>query len=124
MDHLAVNWLAIVLATVASMALGVVWYMGLSRQWLAALGKTRDELNSSDPSPYIWSVVVQFVMAYFVALLTTKLFGSTDVANGIQTVQLELAQLTYMDEDTFAYLPERAARTQGLIRRLLERTLA
>lgn len=47
-----------------------------------------------------------------------------DVANGIQTVQLELAQLTYMDEDTFAYLPERAARTQGLIRRLLKRTLA
>ena len=47
-----------------------------------------------------------------------------DVANGIQTVQLELAQLTYMDEDTFAYLTERAARTQGLIRRLLERTLA
>lgn len=47
-----------------------------------------------------------------------------DLANGIQTVQLELAQLTYMDEDTFAYLPERAARTQGLIRRLLKRTLA
>jgi N-formylglutamate deformylase len=47
-----------------------------------------------------------------------------DVANGIQTVQLELAQLNYMDEDTFAYLPERAARTQALIRRLLEHTLA
>lgn len=47
-----------------------------------------------------------------------------DVANGIQTVQLELAQLNYMDEDTFAYLPERASRTQALIRRLLERTLA
>lgn len=47
-----------------------------------------------------------------------------DVANGIQTVQLELAQLNYMDEDTFAYLPERAVRTQGLVRRLLERTLA
>ena len=47
-----------------------------------------------------------------------------DVARGIQTVQLELAQLNYMDEDTFAYLPDRAARTQALIRRLLERTLA
>ena len=47
-----------------------------------------------------------------------------DVARGIQTVQLELAQLNYMDEDTFAYLPERAGRTQALIRRLLERTLA
>ncbi|KRA52270.1 N-formylglutamate deformylase [Pseudoxanthomonas sp. Root65] len=47
-----------------------------------------------------------------------------DVARGIQTVQLELAQLTYMDEDSFAYLPERAARTQALIRRLLACTLA
>lgn len=47
-----------------------------------------------------------------------------DVARGIQTVQLELAQLTYMDEDSFVYLPERAARTQALIRRLLACTLA
>ncbi|MBD9436479.1 N-formylglutamate deformylase [Pseudoxanthomonas sp. PXM03] len=47
-----------------------------------------------------------------------------DVTRDIQAVQLELAQLNYMDEDSFAYLPERAARTQGLIRRLLECTLA
>lgn len=47
-----------------------------------------------------------------------------DVAHGIQTVQLELAQLNYMDEDTFAYLPERATKTQVLIRRLLDCTLA
>ena len=83
MDHLAVNWLAVVLATIASMALGVAWYMGLSRQWLAALGKSRDQINPDDRSPYIWSVIVQFVMAYFIALLTPKLFGSTTVANGI-----------------------------------------
>ena len=83
MDHLAVNWLAVVLATIASMALGIAWYMGLSRQWLAALGKSRDQINPDDRSPYIWSVIVQFVMAYFIALLTPKLFGSTTVANGI-----------------------------------------
>lgn len=47
-----------------------------------------------------------------------------DVTRDIQAVQLELAQLNYMDEDSFAYLPERAARTQVLIRRLLECTLA
>ena len=46
-----------------------------------------------------------------------------DVTRDIQAVQLELAQLNYMDEDSFAYLPERAARTQVLIRRLLECTL-
>jgi N-formylglutamate deformylase len=47
-----------------------------------------------------------------------------DVTRDIQAVQLELAQLNYMDEDSFAYLPERAARTQVLIRGLLECTLA
>lgn len=47
----------------------------------------------------------------------------SDIGNGVQTVQLELAQLNYMDEDSFEYLPERAGRTQALIRRLLECTL-
>jgi len=47
----------------------------------------------------------------------------SDVAAGVETVQLELAQLNYMDEDSFQYLPERAERTQALIRRLLELAL-
>lgn len=46
-----------------------------------------------------------------------------DPGNGVQAVQLELAQLNYMDEDAFEYLPERAAPTQALIRRLLETAL-
>lgn len=48
----------------------------------------------------------------------------SDLARGVQTVQLELAQLNYMDEDSFEYLPDVAAPTQQLIRRLLEATLA
>jgi N-formylglutamate deformylase len=48
----------------------------------------------------------------------------SDVGAGVETVQLELAQLNYMDEDSFQYLPERAERTQALIRQLLELTLA
>jgi N-formylglutamate deformylase len=39
-------------------------------------------------------------------------------------VQLELAQCTYMDEDTFEYQPDRAADVQRVIRRLLETCLA
>jgi hypothetical protein len=83
MTHFAVNWLAVVLAMVASMALGMAWYMTLSRQWLAALGKSRDEIDQSDVTPYVWSVVVQLVMAYFIALLTPALFGETNVVNGL-----------------------------------------
>lgn len=47
----------------------------------------------------------------------------SDIAAGVETVQLELAQLNYMDEDSFEYLSERAEKTQTLIRRLLELTL-
>lgn len=44
-------------------------------------------------------------------------------AEGVEAVQLELAQLNYMDEDTFEYLPHRAHRTQAVIRELLQACL-
>ena len=42
---------------------------------------------------------------------------------GVEAVQLELAQANYMDEGTFEYLPQRAHRTQAVIRELLEACL-
>ncbi|GAA0714937.1 N-formylglutamate deformylase [Dokdonella soli] len=39
--------------------------------------------------------------------------------DGVEAVQLELAQLNYMDEATFGYLPERAVATQAVLRALL-----
>jgi N-formylglutamate deformylase len=51
----------------------------------------------------------------------TRQYGKP--ADGIDAVQLELAQLNYMDEDSFEYLTTRAAPTQALIRKLLEAAL-
>lgn len=51
----------------------------------------------------------------------TRHYGTP--TRGVDAVQLELAQCIYMDEDSFQYLPERAASAQALIRRLLERCL-
>jgi N-formylglutamate deformylase len=45
-------------------------------------------------------------------------------AQGIEAVQLELAQLNYMDEATFRYDEALASRTQLLLRRLLEAALS
>jgi uncharacterized membrane protein YsdA (DUF1294 family) len=73
MEHFtSVNWLAVVLATVASMALGMGWYMVLADRWVAATGKSRDELMGSGGSaaPFIWAAGCQLVMAYFIARLT------------------------------------------------------
>lgn len=85
MSFTAVNWLAIIVATIASWAVGAGWYTVFANQWLAAIGKTRDQINSKDFTPYIFSIIVQFVMAYFVAVLTPALFGATNVSNGLMT---------------------------------------
>ncbi|MBC7655965.1 MAG: N-formylglutamate deformylase [Frankiaceae bacterium] len=42
---------------------------------------------------------------------------------GVEAVQLELAQLNYMDEDSFGYEEARAARLQPVLRSLLEAAL-
>lgn len=81
----AVNWLAIIVATVASWALGAAWYMAFANQWLAAIGKTRDQISGKDPTPYIFSVIVQLIMAFFVAAVMPALFGATNVVSGVQT---------------------------------------
>lgn len=45
-------------------------------------------------------------------------------AEGVHAVQLELAQIAYMDEDPpFAYRPEKAARLQPVLKALLETML-
>jgi len=51
----------------------------------------------------------------------TRRYG--DPANGIDAVQLELAQLNYMDEASFAYRDDLAAPTQAVIMALLETAL-
>ena len=47
-----------------------------------------------------------------------------DPGNGIDAVQLEISQRTYMDEDSFEYDAARAARLQALLESLLRVALA
>ena len=51
----------------------------------------------------------------------TRHYG--DPARGIDAVQLEISQRVYMDEDSFAWDEDRAARLQPLLRRLLTTVL-
>ncbi len=81
-----VNWLAIVLATVASVALGMGWYMVLSKQWIAATGKRQEDLVNpgGNAPPFFFAAACQLVMAYFIAVLTPALMeGITDINNAV-----------------------------------------
>lgn len=80
--HFAVNWLAIIVATIAGFAVGAAWYITLGKQWMASIGKTRDQLDSG-PVPYIIGILVEAVMAYFMALVIAGLFGEVNVWNGL-----------------------------------------
>ena len=51
----------------------------------------------------------------------TRQYGRPEA--GVQSVQLELAQCNYMDEDTLDYLPGKAAAVQFMIGRLLDACL-
>lgn len=79
--HFDVNWLAIIVATIAGFAVGAGWYTALGKQWMAALGKTREQLGTG-PAPFIIGFITELVMAYFMAVVIQALFGSTTVWNG------------------------------------------
>src|SRR5690554_1345478 len=51
----------------------------------------------------------------------TRHYG--DPANGIEAVQMETSQRTYMDEESFAWDASAAARMQGVLKSLLEAVL-
>lgn len=79
-----VNWLAVIVATIAGFAVGAAWYTTLGRPWLSAIGKTRDQLDAS-PVPYVIGIIVELVMALVLAVAIRSIFGEVNVANGLLT---------------------------------------
>jgi N-formylglutamate deformylase len=72
---------------------------------------------ASDAAPYTAVLDGRFKGGYI-----TRAYGRP--AEGVHAVQLELAQIAYMDEDPpFAYRPEKAARLQPVLKALLEALL-
>lgn len=69
MAFAGLNHLAVVLATVASFIFGGIWYGVFAQQWMAAAGKTPEDMAASGPNPvpFIIAFVAQLVMAYVLA---------------------------------------------------------
>jgi N-formylglutamate deformylase len=78
--------------------------------------QARIEAVLAAQSGYSWIANGRFKGGYI-----TRRYGRP--AEGIEAVQLELAQLNYMDEDSFGYDEARAGQLQPVLRRLLEAAL-
>ena len=86
MEFAGLNYIAVAVAAIASFAFGAVYYMTLSRPWMAAVGKTEEQMagERTNPKPYIIAIVSQFVMAWVLAGIIGHL-GTDQVtaANGL-----------------------------------------
>ncbi|MGD8622391.1 MAG: DUF1761 domain-containing protein [Anaerolineales bacterium] len=78
----AVNWLAVVVGMVLSMAMGALWYGPLfGNLWLRLIGKTADEIEG-DPMDYLKTAVAAFIAMLFLDLVVAS-FGAQSLADGV-----------------------------------------
>lgn len=66
MDFAGMNYAAVAAAGIVGFLAGAVWYGALGKHWLAALGRSKDEMKPS-PGPFITAAVALLVMAYVLA---------------------------------------------------------
>lgn len=87
MDFFAINWLAVLVAAVLFMIIGMFWYSpaAFGNQWMKLVGKTKKDIRSANSVPmYIGSFLVALVLSYVLAefLLVTS---SVTLAEAIST---------------------------------------
>lgn len=84
-DGVSVNYVAVLVAGIASMAIGMVWYLPavFGNAWTKALGKKKDEMGKPGPAmilTFIAALVMIYVLAHFL-----QVTGATTVGAGLTT---------------------------------------
>ena len=71
MGNRKISYVAVIVAAVAHFLLGAVWFTVLSAQWLAGIGKTREELlrGGSPTLGYVAAFASNLVIAWVLAWL-------------------------------------------------------
>lgn len=87
MAFAGIDYLAVLIAAVAGFAFGAAYYMSLSKPWLAAMGKTKEQLaadGKGSPLPFVVSIVALVIMAWVLAGTIAHLgAGQVTLRNGI-----------------------------------------
>jgi len=86
MPTVEINFIAVLLAAVASMALGFFWYSpaGFGTTWMKLSGLNKKKLKAAQKkgmgktmfAAFITTVVMAYVLAYFIALLGATTAGA------------------------------------------------
>ncbi len=80
-----INYIAVVIAALTGFGVGMVWYMALGNLWMAALGKSKEDLKPR-PWPFIASIISLLIMGFMLAGVIGHLGeGQVTVRNGLIT---------------------------------------
>ncbi len=81
--NFAVNYLAVIIAAIAGVVIGFIWYAPpvFGNRWMKYLGRTQAELGQPGPA-FALAIVAALVNAWVLALFATNLGGKT-VTDGI-----------------------------------------
>ncbi|MGK3956983.1 DUF1761 domain-containing protein [Arthrobacter sp. R4] len=89
-----INWLAVLVAFIASMVIGFVWYLPavLGNRWMAAIGKTEEDLKNISGGARIWipMILAAALTAILLAVLISKLDLDNAMAGGFFALVLAL----------------------------------
>jgi hypothetical protein len=78
-----INWLAVVAATIAHAAIGIIWYGPLFGEfWLRSLGKTREQLGQGGAAIAVSTIAAAVMAIAFALLLTTVGAAERTLVNG------------------------------------------
>jgi hypothetical protein len=87
MAFAGVNYFAIVLAAVAAFVFGGAWYGVFSKPWMAAVGKTEQDIKGSAAPMavlFLITIIAQLVMAWVLAGIIGHLgVGQVTLRNGL-----------------------------------------
>ena len=67
-----IGWPALVLVVVAHLILGAAWYVVLEEPWLAAVGKTAEQVPAGSPALYALPVAAALLNAWLVAWMLDR----------------------------------------------------
>lgn len=84
MPPIDINYLAVLVAGLSSLALGFLWYGPLfGKAWMRHIGKTEEELKADySPVIHVWSLLFALAMAFVLAVFISWI-GVEDLGRGL-----------------------------------------
>lgn len=85
-ENITINWIAILVSTVAAMAIGATWYSKLlfAKPWMEAIGKTEEALKDGGNVGYAVAAAGAFLTSYVLAHIL-QITGSDTIQEGLMT---------------------------------------